>query len=374
MLPIGVITWRLGVSSIDNLEQLVPPKEMRDTILTKLSQNYEGIYFMNSCQRIIIVAGVDNKLLLDNLKLEYFNLLGIENDAGSEIYTGPVALRHLGEVISSIDSITLGEDQIHHQFKTAFEECRPYMGSTLKFIIQKIIRLGKRIRNLDIFNQGRISTISMVTNIYGKEIEKASSIGLIGTGKMGRGIVRIVKEYNSEINVYSRSGAREETIDSYAIEDFINIKDHDVLLLATDAKKPIITKQFINDYSIKPNYIFDLSMPRNCHEDVATIDKISVISLSDLLTHSKNSFDNNEINEVFEFLSIEIRKIIVEYVKYAQSKIFVALREDMQSLAENNKDLIISGDDKAERQYDLLVKKLIHISQTHIETLLKGAN
>ncbi|MCE7734952.1 MAG: hypothetical protein GPJ54_08755 [Candidatus Heimdallarchaeota archaeon] len=375
MLNIGVITWRLGNSTICNLERLVLPEQKKKETLKKLSHDYNGICYISSCQRIILVVGVSNEMLLDNLKKDYLEELGISDSINEEKYVGTHALRHLGEVIASLDSITLGEDQIQHQFKEAFDDNIPYMSNILKFLLQRVIRLGKRVRNLPVYNKGRISTISMVVKSYHDEFRRASSIGIVGTGKMGREILKGLENYKNKLVIYSRSEKRSgDKLVNRAILRLEEMHHHDILLLVTDAVRPIINRDFLIERGIHPSLIFDLSLPRNCDDDVLSIDDLQLYRLSDLLIESKYSTNDEEIKTVFEFLNAENRKIILEYLKYAKSEIFTSLRKDIQTIANDNKMSIINGNMKAERQYDLMVKKMLHISQTHIEELIRGSN
>lgn len=375
MLNIGVLTWRLGNSTICNLEKLALPEQKKNEALKKFSRDYNGICYINSCQRIILVVGVSNEMLLDNLKKDYLSELSVSDSNDEEKFVGTHALIHLGEVISSLDSISLGEDQIHHQFKEAFDDNMPYMSNTLKFLMQRVIRLGKRIRNLPIFNKGKISTISMIVKSYHEEIRRSSSIGIVGTGKMGKKILSVLEEYNTELNIYSRFENRYgEKLVNRIIIGLEQMKDHDILLLATDADKPIIDREFLIQRGISPSIIFDLSLPRNCDDDVLDMSDLQLYRLSDLLLESRNLTNDEEMKTIYEFLNAENRKIIYEYLKYTKSEIFTSLRKDIQTIANDNKMSIINGNEKAERQYDLLVKKMIHISQTHIEELMRGTN
>lgn len=215
----------------------------------------------------------------------------------------------------------------------------------------------------------------MIVKSYHEEIRRSSSIGIVGTGKMGKKILSVLEEYNTELNIYSRFENRYgEKLVNRIIIGLEQMKDHDILLLATDADKPIIDREFLIQRGISPSIIFDLSLPRNCDDDVLDMSDLQLYRLSDLLLESRNLTNDEEMKTIYEFLNAENRKIIYEYLKYTKSEIFTSLRKDIQTIANDNKMSIINGNEKAERQYDLLVKKMIHISQTHIEELMRGTN
>ena len=330
---------------------------------------------MNTCQRIILAAPVANEILLDNLQNDFYAELGITEVIGNEKFFGSNAIRHLSEVISSLDSITLGEDQIHNQFKLAFAYCQPHMGNLLNFLMQRIIRLGKRIRQLSVFQEGKVSTISMVVKYYSQEIINAKSIGIVGTGKMSKGIVKVLKNYNDNLSIYTRNSARKgEDLDHLQIKSFSAIEPHNILILVTDSPTPILNRDLLESKGYTPRIVFDLSLPRNSCDDVVS-EKTKLLTLSDLLEQSKNSVERDVISDIYDKMNEEIRQIIHEYIKFTKSKIFKSLRTDIQELAEQSKSNIIECEtttEQKQREYQLLINKMLHISQGHIEELIKG--
>ncbi len=371
MFPLGVITWRLGNSSLRSLEKLQLSENDRKELLEKFSINYNGVFYLSTCQRIIIVIGKADNLVLENLEREYLEFVGYEDCPNVEKYQGINALRHLAKVIASLDSITIGEDQIHHQFKLSFSQSHEYMSSLLSITLQKIIRLGKRVRHNELFNQGRVSTISIAIDHFDNQIRSANSIGIIGTGKMGRNIINSIRKINNEIVVYSRNSSRVgNLIESYEIHDYNDLRNHEILIFATDAKEAIMGLLLYNELELSCNLIFDLSMPRNCNDDLS--EKLHLVTLHSLLELSRlNRKENNSINQIYEIINNELRKIIDEHSRILKSKIIVELREDMLQVAEKNKAELIDDCEIKDRKYDLLVRKLLHVSQVHMENLIK---
>ena len=120
---------------------------------------------------------------------------------------------------------------------------------------------------------------------------------LFRSGKMGREIVKALGLYKNELSIYSRSEERSnEKLANRDISQLNEMQNLDILLLATDADRPIINKEFLEYRGIRPSIIFDLSLPRNCDQDVLEMEGIQLYHLSDLLAKSRKDRKSTRLN------------------------------------------------------------------------------
>ena len=312
-MPLTVITWRIGKSSIDTIESLLIKDTQCDSTLESLQQEFGSIFYMSTCQRIILISSIHEKSKAIKLRDRFISISHSSRESVElgEMYIGSKALKHLAELISSLDSIVIGEDQIQHQFKQAYLRNEKYLNKTLKQILQQVIRIGKRIRHKTILGEGKTSMMSLIIQVYADLIKNAQSIGILGTGQMAQGIVNVASQANSELSVYSRKSERIGIkINEFITKDFRNLESHDVIFTATTVDMPLITQDLIGSLEKKPITIFDLGMPRNCSLEINKLKNVNLVGIEDLLKISHQVHLETDFTNVYKVLKEEMNSIL----------------------------------------------------------------
>ena len=96
-------------------------------------------------------------------------------------------LNHLFRVVSSVDSMVVGENQIQAQVKDALEFAsrRQFSGRVIEPLFQKALSMGKRIRTETQISNGKVSISSIAVDLANKHSEiENKNITIVGTGKM----------------------------------------------------------------------------------------------------------------------------------------------------------------------------------------------
>ncbi|MCH8906244.1 MAG: hypothetical protein IH840_04065 [Candidatus Heimdallarchaeota archaeon] len=372
MITISLLTWRLGNITSEEFECLLLETELIKTSVEEIANLYSGVFYLSTCQRVIIAVSSTDADKLQTLAAHHLENLGLNDQEfpRPEILLQSKALYHLGEVISGLDSVVIGEDQIQSQFKSAYQMSEPYMNKNLKTILQLIIRTGKRVRNSTL-NQGNLSTISLLTDLITDEIESAGSIGIIGTGKISYLIIKhLTAQFdNLSIQVYSTQKDRVKEnvlgLPIYAIE---NLQKHDIIFAATSTTH-LINPRFIQHYHLVHNFILvDFGMPRNCHPEVSALNNITLYNLLDLIKISKLQKTNKSLSHTYNVLNMEIELIIQNFDKQQLTEKHIkSLRFEIERLVQKNKASIVNGEAKNSKSFDQFVNQLIHISQQHLE-------
>lgn len=372
-MPLTVLTWRIGHSSIDTIESLLIRDSKNNGILKSIYDEFGSAFYLETCQRIVLVSSIDNENRAKELK-QFF----VENSRSTsncieegEIFVGSKALNHLAELVSSLDSIVIGEDQIQHQFKQAFVKCENYLDRNLKQILQQVIRIGKRVRRRTIIGEGKTSTMSLIIDIYHDLIKNAKSIGVLGTGKMALGLIKVGSQVNSNISIYSRKDERINIdINGYITKNFNNLESHDILFTATTVDMPLITPDLIGKLGKTPITIFDLGMPRNCSLEINKLDNVILIGIEDLLTLSHQQNSGTDFANVYQVLQEEIESVLEGIVHKQKAPFYISLRDELSRLANEYKDDFLKEDKQSEIKYQQLINKLIHVSQKHLQNAL----
>jgi len=107
-----------------------------------------------------------------------------------------------------------------------------------------------------------------------------------GTGKIGRNTCENLVKHtkNNHITLINRTKDKAEKIAgkfNLRVKDYADlqseIRDADILIVATGAQNPTINKELI--YSKRNLLILDLSIPKNVADDVAEMDNVKVLHL-----------------------------------------------------------------------------------------------
>ncbi|HKK11605.1 MAG TPA: glutamyl-tRNA reductase, partial [Flavobacteriaceae bacterium] len=110
--------------------------------------------------------------------------------------------RHLLDVASGLDSLVLGDAEIVHQIKKAyqFSVAHKTQGSLLERVLQSIFKSHKRISNETHFRDGTTSvaykSLKVIRSTFGKTGAQSKNILFIGAGD----IVKQLFKYNSKFN------------------------------------------------------------------------------------------------------------------------------------------------------------------------------
>ncbi len=213
-------------------------------------------------------------------------------------YTAQEAIRHFFGVACGLDSLILGEKQILGQVKAAAELSRrkQMMGKLFNILSNLAVRTGKKARNETSIANGGSSiswaAVTMAQDLLGTLQDK--SVLLIGTGKMGKIAVSQLQGKGTR-NLYVMNRTFEKAVElaqqfGGKAVSFGELKEIlmavDVCICSADAPHHIIEKNLIEDIMRRRqdrNLIcIDISMPRNISPDVASLDKVALVTVDDL--------------------------------------------------------------------------------------------
>jgi glutamyl-tRNA reductase len=212
--------------------------------------------------------------------------------------TNTGAVRHLFEVVSGLDSLIIGEDQIIGQVKEAYVNCTELAltDAVLMRLFQKSFEAGKRVRTETGIKLGITSVssaaVEMCANLLNGVADK--TVFLIGAGETGSlALQNIHKKGVRQLAVANRTFEKAEKIaekyDGMAIpyekyEKYIH--GFDIIMVATASATPIITTEMVKkSRTIRPDHkqvFIDLSVPRNIESGVGELENVELLGVDDL--------------------------------------------------------------------------------------------
>ena len=255
--------------------------------------NVKEFFVLSTCNRTEIYGFAENADLLCQLlcsqtegKLESFYELSYQK-------CGLEAIEHLFNVAAGLDSQILGDYEIVGQIKKATKLSKEhnFTGAYLDRLINEVLQATKKIRTNTAMSSGTVS-VSFAAVQYARQWFKqivGKKILLLGTGKIGSNTCNNIVDYlpSTQVTLINRTIEKAVALaEKFSmVYDSINnlqqhINDADIIIVATNADEPIITKLHLKSNSKK--LIIDLSVPCNVAPDVKELAGIELVNVDEL--------------------------------------------------------------------------------------------
>jgi len=268
--------------------------EAKNTILLQAKE--EGIpslVVISTCNRTELYGFAEHPFQLIKLLCEHTEGTVEEFEKVAYVHKNSMAVSHLFKVGTGLDSQILGDFEIISQIKTSFKQSKKdnMLNPFMERLVNAVIQASKRIKNETEISSGATSVSFAAVQYIMARVPYVSEKNLLlfGTGKIGRNTCENLVKHtkNDHIVLINRTKTKAEEIAgkfNLVVKDYANIQSEitksDVLIVATGAQKPTISKALI--HSDKPLLILDLSIPRNVSLDVTEHPNVTLVHLDDL--------------------------------------------------------------------------------------------
>lgn len=328
----------------------------------------DALMILSTCNRTELYGFAEHPFQLIKLLCEHTRGSLDEFEKVAFVYKNYEAINHIFEVGSGLDSQILGDFEIIGQLKQAFifskklKMTNPY----LERLINSVIQASKRIKTETGISTGATSVSFASVHYILNEIDdvSAKNITLFGTGKIGRNTVENLVKHtnNNQITLINRTKNKaEEVAGKYdlIVKDYadlqVEIRNTDILIVATGAQTPTISKELI--HTNKPLYILDLSIPKNVTDDVEDLSNVQVIHLDDL-----SAITNKTLAQRRKFIP-EAKTIIGEvredFNSWQETRKFVPTIKALKEKLSIIKDIEIASQQKKTENFDAKQAELI---------------
>ncbi|MBN1252414.1 MAG: glutamyl-tRNA reductase [Bacteroidales bacterium] len=295
---------------------------------------------------------------------------------------------HLFKVTSGIDSLVIGEDQIIGQVKSAFNYAQEIKSAEtiLTRLFTKSFEAGKKVRSETKINQGSGSVSSAAVDLCHKNYRDLQnrSILLIGAGETGQLVLTSLSKHKiKSLYIANRtfSNAQElaerfngKALNLDEIETYL--EKSDIIIIATNSKKHIISKEIAEKVNSRKKLYIDLSVPRNIDEKVSEIENAELFAVDDL-NKIVNSTTQKRIDAISDAMVI-INSVTADYMDWlimrGLSPIFSKIKKNFQEInekelegflkansIENKKEIIDYGKHITDKYARLFIKNLREI-------------
>ena len=264
------------------------------------------------------------------------------------IKQGKQAVEHLYHVAAGLDSQILGDYEIVGQLKNAAKLAKShgFIGTALERTLNAVLQTSKAVKNNAQLSGGTVSVSFGAVQYIKQQVQniKNKKILLVGVGKIGRNTCKNVVDYLQTKNVVliNRTTEKAALLASELGLQFASLEDldkqvasADVILVATNANTPIITRQHLENNGDK--LIIDLSIPYNVEEQAQHLPNIKLVNVDELArlkdeTLAKRTAEvpkakaiiNESVLEIFGWFEMRKHVPVLNAVKIKLNEIYTS--------------------------------------------------
>jgi len=363
---------------------LSPTKKARLLNQAKTS-GIQSIVATSTCNRTEIYGFVNDPNEL--VQLLCTNTVGAIEAFEPVAYTlkDSLAIEHMFRVGAGLDSQILGDFEIISQLKSSARVSKKYglLDAFLERLINSVIQASKRIKTETKLSSGATSVSFASVQYILKSVKDVTTknILLFGTGKIGRNTCENLIKHtkNEHITLINRTRDRAEKIAGkfkVLVKDYSQlpeeIKNTDILIVATGAQNPTVDKQLIQNK--KELLILDLSLPKNVDENVKDLKNVTLTHLDELSNITDETLNKRkEFIPVAEAIIEEIKSAFLAWLEYRKfAPTIKALKEKLNVFAEAEIDVQRKKlEDFNKTQADLISAQIVQKITNHFAHHLK---
>ncbi|MEA5074433.1 MAG: glutamyl-tRNA reductase [Eubacterium aggregans] len=260
----------------------------------KQEESIAEVLILSTCNRSEIYAATRNpEAALAALKDYYLKAKSPELEDYLFSYREREAMLHLYRVVTGLDSMILGEDQILGQVKDALEKAQS-VGGTGKYltkIFREAVTFAKKVKTVYKISETPVSlsstAVKHIKRTYANYADKR--VLIIGSGKMGILALRYMAAEGFH-SVYMTNRTYHPGDEYRGIYKGVNvlqyddrytaIEEMDVVISAT-ASPHVVLKEELMAQRKKPLMIIDMALPRDVEPAIGEMPDVALITVDD---------------------------------------------------------------------------------------------
>jgi glutamyl-tRNA reductase len=389
--------WLLGLNHttapLEVREKIAFTEEQARAAVKQLRERFteSEIVLLSTCNRVelYIARPVHGHPRAEEIAAFIAQFHAIEaNQIAPHFYEkqGRDAVEHLFNVVSSLDSMVLGETQILGQVRQAYESANTIgaAGATLHPLFQRALSVGKQVHSQTSLSEGRVSIASAAVDYASQIFDHFGDKTLlcVGAGKMAH----LVLKHFSALKpgrklICNRDPSRAENLAGKfggEVVLFESLADHlvhaDIVITSTGATQPIITRQqfekILKARRYKPIFLIDIAVPRDIEPSVGELDSAYLYNMDDLqkvvsATQSQRGDALNRAREIItkqvdEFLAWNRSREVGPSIDALYKRYHAVAREELDRTLNKLPNLSEVEREHLEELSRRLVNKLLH--------------
>jgi glutamyl-tRNA reductase len=308
------------------------------------------VVLLSTCNRTEVYAVEGDGDAVAAIWSDFSALLGEEVAAFGYVRRDRDAVAHLFRVTAGIDSMILGESQIHGQVRDAWERSRSASGAVLSRLFQSALMVGGRVRSETSIGRGAASTssaaVQLASKIFGSLNGRSAMV--LGAGEMaelaleclvGEGVRTAIVANRT----HERASALAEKYGAQALhydECWSHLADVDLLICSTAAPRTIVGVEQVagslKERGDRPLCILDIAVPRDVEPDVGSLSNVFLYDIDDLRTVATANIERrrDELPAAEALIAPEVEKYWEWVAGLAAVPVLRTFRTEMDRLRE----------------------------------------
>ncbi len=361
-----------------------------DALATLLAcADIEEAVILSTCNRTEIYASIRDHAsgfdLLTDFISSYKNVSAHELIPHLYAGDGLDAATHLFNVVCSLDSLVLGEQQILGQVRKAFATASENgaTGKVLNRLFHQALGVGKGVRSETDISKSHVSVSTVAVDLAKRVFEDLDrrTVLVLGAGEMGTLAARYLTEqnvgsvivtnrtYDRALAVASELGGRASRFDD--LVECLGLAD--IVISSTSASHYLITPQILKRAPRRKGrslLLIDIAMPRDIDPACERLDDVFLYGMDDLEAIVRENQVGRELaaRQAASMVGDEVREF-ADWLEICDAAPTIqALRERAESirdaevarLMKHAKDLDEKDRQSVEAMANALVNKLLH--------------
>ena len=377
--------------------------QYRDALrLLKGNRQIEEVVILSTCNRVEIYAAAnakDSSTLLYDFLSDYHQIDPRQLAQFTYNYQNLDAVRHLFNVVTSLDSMVVGEPQILGQVKAAYDQSLSAgaSGDILNRLFTKAIRVGKRVRTETDIGAGAVS-ISFVAVQLAKKIFQSledKTVVIIGAGEMSEltaqhlvenGVSKVIvanRTYAHAVEIAQKFSGTPLTYDA----NLNFLVDADIVITSTNASHHLIRRQALVEIMRKRKhrymFLIDIAVPRDVDPEVGGVENAFLYNIDDLeaVVASNLKERGQEAEIAAQIIEAEAVKFHLVLQAFDVNPIIKALYQKFQGIASRELDICLDKAELSPQQQKIvesmiqsITKKLLHQPTTHLKKVAMSSD
>jgi glutamyl-tRNA reductase len=258
------------------------------------------------------------------------------------------AVAHLFRVASGLDSMVLGEAQIHGQVRDAWEACRAHSGPVLNRLFQTSLLVAGRVRNETSVARGAASVssaaVQLAKQIFGALGGKRAMV--LGAGEMAELALECLGDQGVRTSIVANRtferatelASRYGAVAMHYDECWTALADVDVLVCSTAAPHAVVLAEHVRpalaSRGDRPLCILDIALPRDVDPAVGKLANVFLYNLDDLQAVVTANLERRraELPTAEELIGSEVVKYWDWVAGLAAVPVLTAMRDRMEEV------------------------------------------
>ena len=398
-MSIGIIGTSIWQQNNRLLHRMTICSESRQTKLEEIKSalGVDELIYLSTCNRIEILYSAPDSVqpaqILHRL-IDFFfkgknDIPFFPNDFYN--FQGRDAISHLFRMVSSLESLVIGETQITGQFKQAYYDAKDYnlVGPILDFLAQRALLIARNVKRKTSIGRGSLSMASLAGEALISHLSDIQNpiIALIGTGPMSSKLANYIKDsFRGELLFVNRTVNKAAEMaekfggSAVSLDEFLRSPAKiNAIVSATSSDKPIFTNSFIEKLDNKsfPKIFIDLAIPRDFSSDFDSFPDVELIDIPQLKNHYQGNLREKfiEAGRANEIIQKEVNRYLSDQIEISLKPIINESYRESIEMANRALDKLFTNKlstlDKKQQDavYHLITKLIGHSSFQFIRIL-----